>query len=444
MTYKWINLLPDTLDVFSHKSPHPGSKQEDVFQQSLEGNKMAMRYRVSSLSRLFFLITYFAAVTLGVHATALAQLAAENAKLDRAHPLSREAQEAINLQRVQTVPYWTSFYRLPNSTDLVPYSMVGRAPWGGQTTSIRTVLLPVSFVFSDTPNGTVDVSPIVDRTLDSPDFGSFQYTSSEKPTQFADAVQRAELWQFAKSNAWHTMLERPRVLPAVKIQVPTSGGLLGTEGGPPHGYVSEDFMTSQIKTILQLEPVKSDELVIILTHNTTFCEGPIPDSCVEGGWHVAYEKGDRTDNSTLQIQTYVVASWLDKEVSRIIANTIHLPAYESTVDVLPLSHEISEWMNDPFNNNHVPNWLSPNFPIPNSPLACNYETGNFETGDAVEFLNDSWYPITMNDFTYHVQNEALLQWFISEKPSSAIDGVYSYPDTNTLTKFPEPCSPPAQ
>jgi hypothetical protein len=39
----------------------------------------------------------------------------------------------------------------------------------------------------------------------------------------------------------------------------------------------------------------------------------------------------------------------------------------------------------------------------------------------------------MNGRTYHPQNEALLQWFEFESPSSAIHGAYSYPDETTLT-----------
>jgi hypothetical protein len=34
---------------------------------------------------------------------------------------------------------------------------------------------------------------------------------------------------------------------------------------------------------------------------------------------------------------------------------------------------------------------------------------------------------------YHVQNEALLQWFAGQTPSTAIDGAYSYPDPVLMT-----------
>ena len=92
-------------------------------------------------------------------------------------------------------------------------------------------------------------------------------------------------------------------------------------------------------------------------------------------------------------------------------------------DVTALSHELSELFNDPFVNNFTPWWLAP-FGL------CQ---NNLETGDVIEGLANATFPITLNGFTYHPQNEALLQWFAGETPSSAIKHAYSYPDTTVLT-----------
>jgi hypothetical protein len=56
-----------------------------------------------------------------------------------------------------------------------------------------------------------------------------------------------------------------------------------------------------------------------------------------------------------------------------------------------------------------------------------------EVGDVIEGLSQGVYPVTMNGRTYHPQNEALLQWFEFQSPSSALGGAYSYPNQNTLT-----------
>jgi hypothetical protein len=47
----------------------------------------------------------------------------------------------------------------------------------------------------------------------------------------------------------------------------------------------------------------------------------------------------------------------------------------------------------------------------------------------------------MNGFTYHPQNETLLQWFEFKSPSDALGGAYSYPNTAQLTQLSPPQKP---
>lgn len=102
-------------------------------------------------------------------------------------------------------------------------------------------------------------------------------------------------------------------------------------------------------------------------------------------------------------------------------------------DVTALSHEIAETYNDPFVGfdgirNVTPFWLSPNGNCQD----------NMEVGDVIEGLPNGTYPITMNGFTYHPQNEALLPWFEFVANSFAIDNAYSYPNEDVLTQPPAP------
>ncbi len=123
------------------------------------------------------------------------------------------------------------------------------------------------------------------------------------------------------------------------------------------------------------------------------------------------------------LQTWAYATWIDLGVYPD-------PDY---VDVLPLSHEVAEWLNDPFVNNFVPQWQNPNG------AGCG---GNLlETGDPVDVLPGIAYPVTVSGYAYHVQTEALLQWFSREQPSSAIGQAYSFPDTSLLTTPSAPCFP---
>jgi hypothetical protein len=68
-----------------------------------------------------------------------------------------------------------------------------------------------------------------------------------------------------------------------------------------------------------------------------------------------------------------------------------------------------------------------------------------ETGDVIEGLPNGTFPVTLNSFTYHPQNEGLIQWFKFESPSSALGGAYSYPNTAVLPQLSAPqntdCAP---
>jgi hypothetical protein len=110
----------------------------------------------------------------------------------------------------------------------------------------------------------------------------------------------------------------------------------------------------------------------------------------------------------------------------------------TTLDVTGLSHEISETYNDPFvaffgGQDVTPWWKAPNGNCQD----------NLEVGDVIEGIPNQAFPITMpNGFTYHPQNEALLQWFEFQSPSTALNQAYSYPDVTTLTALsPGPLKP---
>ena len=60
---------------------------------------------------------------------------------------------------------------------------------------------------------------------------------------------------------------------------------------------------------------------------------------------------------------------------------------------------------------------------------------DLEVGDAIEGLPESTVPIKIGGRTYHPQNEALLQWFEFQSPSTALGGAYSYPNQSVLTSL---------
>jgi hypothetical protein len=150
-----------------------------------------------------------------------------------------------------------------------------------------------------------------------------------------------------------------------------------------------------------------------------------PSNCCIVGFHT-YDYEPATDAHNVE-KRYVVnySSWITPGLFG-----------DAFLDITALSHEIAETYNDPFVasngvNNITPWWLAPNGNCQD----------NLETGDVIEGLPKAVFPITMNGYTYHPQNEALLQWFQFKAQSDAIGGAYSYPDT-TVLKAPSPPQKP--
>jgi hypothetical protein len=306
-----------------------------------------------------------------------------------------------------------------------------------------------------------DPTPFINPVLESPVFSNFNYTSSAAPTQFADAVARAE-YQGARAD-WHTLLA-----PSVKTmrtmvinQDPTCGIGRGKGGHCNYLYAvnadgsccffvlinvftfeNELFPSTSTFPPDNSTPVGAAEAAGDITTKdvSTFFFPPaylfIPSGharpCCIGGFHsFDFESGDASNGNLPRIFVLNYSTWMQP----IFLNP-------TTLDVVGLSHEVSEIYNDPFVtaldgvSDVTPWWLSPN--------------GNcqddLEVGDVIEGLPHQVFPIKMpNGFTYHPQNEALLQWFEFQSPSTAINGAYSYPDITTLTALSAPqkagCAP---
>jgi hypothetical protein len=296
--------------------------------------------------------------------------------------------------------------------------MVGNLPQTTGKTSIKTQLVPISLVFDGIINpmtGTtavINTGPsVVAKTLAGPDFARAPYTDGLS-LQFADAVQRAE-FQSVRRTDWHTILN-----PSTAVQV------FQLPDGKIFCKLGFNFFASQLNALLQSEPLTPRQFRIFLIKNTFLFQNGNPANCCVVGFHTAAQASTSTQTF---IQTLAYASWVDSDVAAQFLGNANF------VDIVALSHEISEWMNDPFVNNAVtPSWQFP------GQVACQ---GNLEVGDPIEVLapNLITFPVTIGGFTYHPQNEALLQWFAQVTPSDAINGAYSYPNENSLTSASISC-----
>jgi len=350
-------------------------------------------------------------------------LESQGAKLafSSTNKMTANGKAAMQQQHVITVPNWSGSFTFQGTT--FPYTMIGNnPPQRGGTTLIPTQLIPISFFFDEfvDQNGNnivIDVSPIITPTLTSPNFIPQPYTSGF--TQYGDAVQRAEFFN-VQSPGWHNLLLEPRQLTPVQVEVPFGSSIvLETPSGIIFALIDFNFMISQLNTIVQLEPLNPGALAIALTHNALFYSGT-PNNCCTLGFHTAFETSQV--GPFINVQTFAFATWADEG---IFVNP-------QIADVLALSHEISEWFNDPFVDNIVPEWTDPN-----GDGGCQ---NDLEVGDPVEGLPNPAFPVTIGGFTYHPQILALLPWFSRQTPNTmSIGGAFSYPNTTTLTSPSQPC-----
>jgi hypothetical protein len=342
-------------------------------------------------------------------------------KYARTNKMTPDGKAAVAQQRIRSVPTWSGAFTFQGT--VFPFTMVGRDPTKGGTADVDTSLIPISFFFDEfvDQNGNnivIDINPVIPSFLNSPNFEQASYTSGF--TQFADAVQRAEFFNI-KEEEWHTLIEKPHMLTPVQVEVPVgSSQVFQTSGGVIFALIDFGFFISQLNTIVQLEPLQVDTLAMALTRNALFYDGN-PNNCCTLGFHTAFETA--VQGNVHSVQTFAQASWLDQGIFR----------NPTIADAITISHEISEWINDPFVNNLVPPWEFPD----NS--GCQ---NDLETGDPVEVLPNPTFPVTIRGVTYHPQTEALLPWFSRQTPNRlSLGGAFSYPDTTALTSPSKPCTP---
>jgi hypothetical protein len=319
------------------------------------------------------------------------------------------------------------------------FNTVGNPPQQGRTTTFNAPVVPVSLDlrnFDGSPRFVgghpliSDVTPFITPALNSPVFSNATWDTSDTPTQITDAVQRAEYWESAKSS-WHTMLS-PSVKTARKmILIRGTYAFALNHDGTCCAFVLVDFNAfvnalfpsgvPDNTTVIGAAEVAGDittrDISSFLFPNTFLFEGNTSNCCILGFHSYDVEPGDASNGNLERRFVMNYSSW--------ISPNIFGPTF---TDVTALSHEIAETFNDPFVasdgiHNVTPWWLSPNGNCQN----------DLEDGDVIEGLPNATFPITMNGFTYHPQNEALLQWFQFQSPSDAFMGAYSYPNRNVLT-----------
>jgi chitinase len=316
------------------------------------------------------------------------------------------------------------------------YTLVGRDPSQGGTTTIPTVLVPVTMSFEAKKVAgkpvIMDAAADVSRVLRSPVFSEYPFTPDGK-TQYADALLRTT---FTKADGWHTLLGKPEVKP-IKITVPIGYGYILTskKSGLSFAVVDVEFMQKEIfKQIAK----QDGKLVIAFTHNATYySDGDATECCSWGTHGVDSASGN----------SFVLGSYLHSAPS-VVADS----------DVQPITQQLAEFINDPLHDplfhggynvpgpgNNVPAWMR----LASVSAGDQGRCGGTRIASAYFLLEPTntnpknnipaskAFLAHVGKTTYHLQNVALLPWYTGA--AQGLGSTYSFPDKETLPQPAMPC-----
>jgi hypothetical protein len=314
---------------------------------------------------------------------------------------------------MQVVPVVLNFHQIGTSVDLNTGVITTTS---GDASSNPTVADTGCFAGSNNvPLTLFAQSPILksaDFNFGGTDVGTAQYT---------DAFQRANFWTLIDKKNYHVHLNA-QVLPTLVVDVPVASGLsLATDVFAPaftlcspEGLVDINFLDAVVvNELTQIKGINPGTFPTFMIYNTgmSFGDPTNLNNCCAGGYHSINPAGPLT------FQTY---SPFDFDVSGFFV--------PSANDTAIVSHEVAEWMNDPYVINNTPAWGHIG-----QVSGCQ---GNLEVADA---LTGTEAPriVGQNGFTYHLQELAFFSWFFGN-PSLGIHGWDS--DNGTfLTDAGPPC-----
>ncbi|HEX5450595.1 MAG TPA: hypothetical protein VFW85_11125 [Gaiellaceae bacterium] len=355
----------------------------------------------------------------------------------------------------RTVAHWNGTTTDPDNGVTYSYNMVGADPnnCSGSACS-TTIQADITPLIVNVAGMTFDGTAVLPATLASPLFATNDYGSTPAATaagafpntpaeirgpggvlsqgdagnslQLEDATMRAQFNQTGGSP-YHVILH-PNVESPVTINVPKNQGTLIVSG---RGVIGADidigWWSSQIGNLENQADVT--HLPIYLTNQVLLYDGNDPSNCCVIGYHGTKAPGYRAGNGKTQgngvIPTFAWASYVQPGFySRADGGTDW-----ALQDIHALSHEISEWADDPFVNNLVEPWLTPTAPQ----YGC---TNILETGDPVVAIGFAMGTNTFEqgpnpdgstsaDGYYHPEDEVYLPWFMRTSPNNVSEPTQS-------------------
>ncbi|MCU1299976.1 MAG: hypothetical protein JWQ87_260, partial [Candidatus Sulfotelmatobacter sp.] len=280
----------------------------------------------------------------------------------------------------------------------ITYTMVGTDPSKTNTsTTIPVILVPIKMVYGATngnttfdpkthivPDGKSVTADVVASPIFNPGVNFTQGGTNLGTTQYIDAYQRGNFWKSVKTHTgYHVLLGTPAVQAEKTIRVTAAqGGVFSNPfGSGVVGTMDINAFDAKLQAyMIAIKKVNPGVLPLFITYNIYLTEGG---GCCIGGYHSA-------NGAQPTGQTYSYATYVDSPGS-------------FSQDVSALSHEIGEWLDDPFVDNNV---------------NCQ-DNSIMENGDPLEGnANYGAYPYSLNGATYNLQSLVFLGYFGAPKATS--------------------------
>jgi hypothetical protein len=303
---------------------------------------------------------------------------------------------------------FTRSFRYASEHKTYSYTMVGFDPNVTATAKIPNVITPVRFRFAG--NKVQLLSSSVTKAVRLSGLFTAQAFPGGKG-QYGDIFMRTQFWSSIRSGkrAWHVTMAPPPVTAPLQLSVPRDkGGPAVTNGGATVWLVDIGWFDGAIAPTVAKQATNA--LTQFLGADVVFCGKYDPDdfsSCGIGGYHSATSSDDG-------MRTYSYQSYLSSKIFGVKSGFYGLA---------PMSHELAEWLANPYLINEAPRWTEPS----NPQYGCSSE---LEVGDPLVGK-----VLTVAKQVY--QDEAYLSFFARQKPSTAWLGRYSW--FNTFKTYSRGC-----
>jgi hypothetical protein len=355
------------------------------------------------------------------------------------------------LPNARTVPHWTFQYTDPTNHVTYTITMAGSDPRLGGSSEIHTVIIPlrmnfvaagqdlsslvnqgyagfVPHIYNHTFDGTTKVA----QTLASPQFSDYSYPAvlGGDSGQGGDVYMRSQFNQLGGS--YHVKLVNDAVLPAVTLNVPSAKGIAYERPVPEwrqaNGFQSSVDLTglaevtwfsTELQSLMGSLQIDSRTVPIFLTDNVLlYIKGTslgYQNCCILGfhgaGMPIGHGAGSANGQGAQPVQTFMYSAYVTPGTySGFLSDYTGIRSAPRLTrglsDIHALSHEVGEFLDDPFVNNAVLPWKS----LTATQYPC---TGVLEVGDPVVGV---WYGLDGNTDAnaygqWHPEDLVFAQWF---------------------------------